>query len=144
MGEVAEAYGIDRSTLYRWAVRKDTVGLLRKEGSGRPRLLQELTEERLVKVVLKPATSYGYETDLWTIGRVHQLIQKGYHTQISRDTIWRRLRDAGLTYQKPERQYFQVDEAARKEWMRSECEESAVPCENMMHCCIFRTRPMFR
>src|SRR5271163_1276586 len=83
MGEVAEAYGIDRSTLYRWAVRKDTVGLLRKEGSGRPRLLQELTEEQLVKVVLKPATSYGYETDLWTIGRVHQLIQKEYQTQIS-------------------------------------------------------------
>ena len=82
MGEVAEAYGIDRSTLYRWAVRKDTVGLLRKEGSGRPRLLQELTEEQLVKVVLKPATSYGYETDLWTIGRVHQLIQKEYQTQI--------------------------------------------------------------
>jgi transposase len=118
MGKVADAYGIDRTTLYRWMVRKRTVGLLRKAGSGRPRLLQELTAEQLVKVILKPATSYGYETDLWTIGRVHQIIQEEYQTQISQDTIWRRLREAGLTYQKPERQYFQVDEDARKEWMR--------------------------
>jgi transposase len=118
MGEVADAYGIDRSTLYRWVVRKKTVGLLRKVGSGRPRLLQDVTEEELVKVVLKPATSYGYETDLWTIGRVHHVIQTEYQTEVSQDTIWRRLREAGLTYQKPERQYFQMDEDARKEWMR--------------------------
>jgi transposase len=120
MGEVASAFSIDRSTLYRWVSRSKTVGLLRKAGSGRPRLLQELTEANLVKIVLNPATSYGYETDLWTIGRVHRVIQEQYQTNISHDTIWRRLREAGLTYQKPERQYFQLDEEARKEWMRSE------------------------
>jgi transposase len=120
MAEVADAYGIDRSTLYRWVVRKKTVGLLRKAGSGRPRLLEDLTEEELVKVVLKPATSYGYETDLWTIGRVHHVIQEKFRAEISFDTIWRRLREAGLTYQKPERQYFQADEDARKEWMQTE------------------------
>jgi transposase len=120
MGEVAQAYGIDRSTLYRWVVRKETVGLLRKAGSGRPRLLEDLTGEKLVELVLKPATSFGYESDLWTIGRVHHVIQTEYQKEISHDTIWRRLREAGLTYQKPERQYFQVDEEARKEWMRSE------------------------
>jgi transposase len=30
------------------------------------------------------------------------------------------LRDAGLTYQKPERQYFEVDEKARQKWLRTE------------------------
>ena len=120
MGDVAGAFGIDRTTLYRWVCRYKTVGLLRKAGSGRPRLLEDLCEEELVKIVLKPAISYGYETDLWTIGRLHRVIQEKYDTEISQDTIWRRLREAGLTYQKPERQYFQVDEDARKEWMRSE------------------------
>src|SRR5688572_9379649 len=28
---------------------------------------------------------------------------------VSKDTVWRRLRDAGLTWQAPERQYFQAD-----------------------------------
>jgi transposase len=119
MGEVADAFGIDRTTLYRWVSRNKTVGLLRRVGSGRPRLLEDLTEEGLVEIILKPAIAYGYETDLWTIGRVHRVIQEQYQIEISQDTIWRRLREAGLTYQKPERQYFQMDEEARKNWMRS-------------------------
>jgi transposase len=120
MGEVADAYGIDRTTLYRWVARSKTIGLMRKEGSGRPRLLQDLTKNDLVKIVLAPATSYGYETDFWTIGRLHRVVQEDFETAISQDTIWRRLREAGLTYQKPERQYFQMDEESRKEWMASE------------------------
>jgi transposase len=83
-------------------------------------LLDDLDEAALWNIVLQPATTFGFETDLWTIGRVHQVVQDEYNTTVSHDTIWRRLRDAGLTYQKPERQYFQVDEEARKEWMRVE------------------------
>ncbi len=41
-------------------------------------------------------------------------------TPPSRDTVWRRLREVGLTYQKPERQYFQIDEKARQEWLQTE------------------------
>src|ERR1700677_3128300 len=121
--EVAAAYGIDRSTLFRWATRFNSdglSGLQRKTGSGRPRLLEDLDEDRLVEIVLEPATAFGYETDLWTIGRLHRVVQEKYDTKISHDTIWRRLRDAGLTYQKPERQYFEMDEEAREEWMATE------------------------
>ena len=39
---------------------------------------------------------------------------------LSKNTVWRRLRDAGLTYQKPEREYYEIDEASRKKWMRYE------------------------
>ena len=53
------------------------MGLLRKVGSGRPRLLEHLTMAELVNIVLKPAISFGYETDLWTIGRLHRVIQEG-------------------------------------------------------------------
>ena len=74
----------------------------------------------LWEIVLKPATAFGFETDLWTIGRLHRVVQEEYGTTISHDTIWRRLRDAGLTYQKPERQYFEMDEEAREAWMQTE------------------------
>jgi transposase len=123
VGEIADAYGIGRSTLFRWVVRHDEngiAGLRRKEGSGRPRLLEELDKTVLWEIVLRPATSFGFETDLWTVGRLHRVIEETYETAISHDTIWRRLRDAGLTYQKPERQYMQMDEETRKEWMRIE------------------------
>ncbi len=43
-----------------------------------------------------------------------------FQIQVWKNTIWRRLRDAGLTYQKPEREYYEIDEAARKKWLRYE------------------------
>lgn len=122
VGEVAEAYCVDRTTLFRWVTRHNADGLdglQRKSGSGRPRLLSALDETALLDIVLQPATDFGFETDLWTIGRLHRVVQEEYDTTISQDTIWRRVRDAGLTYQKPERQYFQLDEKAREAWMRT-------------------------
>jgi transposase len=48
------------------------------------------------------------------------VIEDRHQIQVSTDTIWRRLREAGLTYQKPERQYFELDERAREAWARRE------------------------
>ncbi len=123
IGQVADAYNVDRSTLFRWVVRHQaagTNGLQRKKGSGRPRLLEDVEEKDLRFIVLCPASDFGFETDLWTVGRLQQVIEEVFEVQVSKDTIWRRLRDAGLTYQKPERRYFQVDERARREWLRTE------------------------
>lgn len=123
VGEVARAYGTHRTTVFRWMMRYDANGadgLQRKPGSGRPRLLEELDEQGLRELVLKPGCEFGYETDLWTVRRLHTVIEQEYDVVVSKDTIWRRLREAGLTYQKPEREYHQIDEEARKEWVRSE------------------------
>ena len=123
VGQVADTFGVDRATLFRWVRRyhaDGTNGLERKSGSGRPRLLQDLSEEDLRQVVMFPASDFGYESDLWTVGRLRQVIEDVCEVKLSKDTVWRRLRDAGLTYQKPERQYFEVDEEARQEWLRTE------------------------
>lgn len=120
---VAAAYQTDRSTVFRWMQRygeEGTSGLLRRTGSGRPRKLQDLDEEDWRSLVLKPASYYGYETDLWTVGRLRGVIAEVYGLQVSKDTIWRRLRDADLTYQKPERAYYEIDEQARQEWARTQ------------------------
>lgn len=82
--------------------------------------MPELDRSQLRQIVLKPASKFGYETDLWTSTRLLQVIRNKLHLQISRPTIWRRLRDIGLTYQKPERRYFQASETVRQEWMKSE------------------------
>ena len=123
VGQISDAYGISRRTLHRWLVRFDNNGhdgLQRQPGSGRPRKLEELTEDDWRGIVLQPASTFGYETDLWTVGRVHDVVHELYQVAVSRDTIWRRLREAGLTYQKPEREYYEIDEEARRKWLRYE------------------------
>jgi transposase len=120
---VAEAFGTDRSTVFRWVQRYEIagkVGLQRRPGSGRPRILQGLDKHELQTLILRPASDFGYETDLWTVGRVRAVLEDTYCDRISHDTVLRRLREAGLTYQKPERQYYEIDEEARKEWARRE------------------------
>jgi transposase len=120
---VAAAYGVDRVTLYRWLQNhsKDgDYGLERKSGSGRRRKLAELDEDTLRGLILKRAIHFGYETDLWTVGRLRRVITEEFSIALSKNTVWRRLRDAGLTYQKPEREYFEIDEVARKKWLQYE------------------------
>ncbi len=119
--QVAEAFGVDRTTLYRWMMRfrgggGDT-GLERRPGSGRPRLLQQLTAERWRKLVLRPASDFGFETDFWTAGRLHTVLGQRWGLVVSQRTIIRRLQEAGLSYQKPEREYFEMDPKARTEWL---------------------------
>jgi transposase len=122
VGQVAEAYGVNRTTLFRW-VRRFTSegrrGLERRLGSGRPRLLTALDLEAINDLVLEPASVFGFETDLWTVGRLRRVIREQYGITVSPDTVWRRLREAGFTYQKPERRYFEVNEEARDEWLRT-------------------------
>ena len=48
------------------------------------------------------------------------MIADEFQIRLSKNKIWRRLRDAGLTYQKPEREYYEIDEATRRKWLRYE------------------------
>ena len=120
---VAQAYGTDRSTVHRWMSRfasSGECGLLRKPVNGRPRKLQSLDYDTLKNIVLSPASDYGYETDFWTTRRLIQVIQSEFEVLLSKQTVMRRLHEAGLTYQKPEREYFELSEEERQEWVRKE------------------------
>ena len=123
VSEVAIAYGTTRSTIHRWLARfyeSGDVGLNRRAVSGRPRKLMDVDADDLMKIVLSPASEYGYETDFWTTRRLVQVVRFESGVLISKQTMMRRLHEAGLTYQKPEKQYFELSEEERQEWRRKE------------------------
>ncbi len=109
VSQTAKTFGIHRTTLHRWLARNEEggeVGIQRRPVSGRPRKLHGFSAKRLKRMVLAPATKFGFETELWTVGRLHALLVDRLNVTVSQDTIWRRLCEAGLTWQTPERQYF--------------------------------------
>lgn len=124
VANTATAYQVNRSTVQRWVKRYENEGsnngLIRIPVSGRPRLFAEIDDRDLMSVVLKPASAFGYETDFWTCGRLCYVFHKAFGIKSSKWTTWRRLRDAGLTYQKPERRYFEASEKDRIEWIKNE------------------------
>jgi transposase len=78
VSQTAAAYGVDRTTLHRWLARHDrdgVQGLQRRPVSGRPRKLAGVTAKRLKRIVLAPASKFGFETDLWTVGRLHAVLE---------------------------------------------------------------------
>jgi transposase len=119
--DVAQAYGTNRSTIHRWLSQyklEGQSGLIRKPVSGRPRILDSLNVESLLDIVLAPASAFGFETDFWTTRRLSQVIYSEHGVSLSKQTILRRLHEAGLTYQKPEREYFELSETERAKWRR--------------------------
>jgi transposase len=119
VSQTATAFGVDRTTLHRWLARhrkSGEAGLQRRPVSGRPRKLPGLDAKRIKAIVLAPATKFGFETDLWTVGRLRTVLNDELTEDVSHDTVWRRLREAGLTWQTPERQYFEADEETRRRW----------------------------
>lgn len=121
--EVALAYGTDRSTIHRWLTRfqaEGTDGLQRQPTSGRPRKLAELDTATLTSLVLSPASKFGFETDFWTTPRLIHIVQREFGVTVSKQTMMRRLHEANLSYQKPERQYFELSEKERQTWRRYE------------------------
>lgn len=123
ISEVAKSYQAHRSTIYRWWNRyceslED--GIARKKGSGRPRSFAELNGSKFIELILSSALSFGYESDLWTCRRIQEAIKIEFGLNISKCTVWRRLKEAGLTYQKPEKKYFESSDEERKKWQRYE------------------------
>lgn len=91
--------------------------------SGRPRVMAELGSRQIRSIVTKPASVFGYETTFWTSARLQQVLRKELGLKVSRTSIWRRLVDADLTYQKPERRYFEINKKARREWVEKKLPE---------------------
>jgi transposase len=119
---LAQAYQVNPATIHRWLARYrhngGLEGLQRRPGSGRPRKLRELTLEQWRAIILQPASAFGFETDFWTAKRLHQVITQRHAVSVGQRTIVRRLHEAGLSYQKPTREYLEADPVAREEWLR--------------------------
>jgi transposase len=138
--QVARAYGVDRTTVHRWLRRHQETGdsgLQRRPVNGRPRKLTCISPYNLKRIVLAPASRFGFETDLWTVGRLHGVLMDRFGVEVSEDTVWRRLREAGLTWQTPEREYFQADPEERRRWQEEtipEIRETLRETKGILYC----------
>jgi len=88
--KVADIFGYNRVTIHRW-VRENIANkkMSRKPGSGRPSKINEKNVKKILKIIHKPASLYGFETDLWNTSRIRQVCKKELKLTVSRMAIWR-------------------------------------------------------
>ncbi|MFN3421683.1 MAG: winged helix-turn-helix domain-containing protein, partial [Armatimonadota bacterium] len=74
-----------------------------KPHPGRPPRLTKPQRERLVQILLDGPRAAGFATDLWTLARVAQVIEREFGVRYHPGHVWYILRDLGWSPQKPAR-----------------------------------------
>ncbi len=81
--------------------------------------LDESAQERLREVLLESPTAHGFGTELWTLKRVRQIIQRLFGVRHSHVHVWRLLGQLGFSSQKPEKRALERDGGAVRAWKRA-------------------------
>ena len=117
--EVARTFGVSPQAASIWHRRWREGGEQALRGAGRagrrPRLSQaEL--EAVDQALRKGPEAFGFDTDLWTLDRIAQVIQRLTGVAYHPGHVWRLLRRLGWSVQRPARRASERDEAAIARW----------------------------
>jgi transposase len=81
-------------------------------------MLSKAQKGALVKVLLKGPLAAGYRTDVWTLQRMAEVIEKQFGVRYHPSHVWKVLLGLGWSCQKPERRALERDEGAIAHWVR--------------------------
>lgn len=121
--DVAHALKVSRQSVSRWYQQWQRGGMrsLRKsERAGRPPRLTQAQLRRVEKALLKGAVVNGYPTELWTLRRVAEVIERVTGVAYHQGHVWRILRRLGWSRQKPARRSAERDEKRIEAWIKDD------------------------
>jgi transposase len=120
--EVARRCGVSRTTAMRWhrawikRGKRDLDPLPR----GRRSRLTKAELERIETALLRGAQAHGFSSELWTLERVAQVIERVADVRYHPGHVWRVLRSLGWSLQKPTTRARERDEAEIARWKKTE------------------------
>jgi len=118
--EIAEALKLTQSAVSRIIARGKAGGLeaLRHhKPAGRRAYLRAEQQQQLLTALAQGAEAHGFVGNVWTTGRIAQLIAQRFGVKYHRDSIGPLLRQLGWSAQRPLVRANQRDEAAIEQWV---------------------------
>lgn len=119
--EVARQLGVSRQSASRWFRLWKANGSEGLRGAGRTGRKRQLSEEelrRLEAVLIQGPQAQGYETNLWTLQRIANVIEKLFGVSYHPGHVWKLLRQLGWSCQRPERRAAERDETTVRRWLK--------------------------
>lgn len=121
--EVARRLKVSRQSVSRWYrtwTAEGQAALVDAGRAGRPPRLTAEQKARVEEELLRGPTAHGYATQLWTLARVAEVIERitgvGYHP----GHVWRLLHELGWSVQRPARRAAERDEEAIARWIKED------------------------
>ena len=121
---VARKVGVNRRTVYEWKKRIENDHDYRsRKKTGRKSHLSVDQKETLKKIIDSGALTYGYPTDLWTLKRIAEVIEKEFSVHYNTTYIWQLLDVLGYSAQMPLISAIEKNNDYVKEWLEKEYPE---------------------
>lgn len=119
--EVARELSVSRQSASRWFHIWNSGGEEALRGAGRTGRQRKLSGDelcRLAALLLEGACAHDYDTDLWTLKRIAQVIKRRFKVSYHPSHVWKLLGELGWSCQRPERRARERDEDAIRRWLR--------------------------
>jgi transposase len=119
--EIARVLGVHRQTVHRWAkrVEREGHGALKKAGrAGRKPRLIAAQLLRIAQGLKRGPGVLGYQTRLWTVPLVADLIERKCGIRYHPGHVWKILRRMGWSYQRPTERTLKRGEPAIRRWRK--------------------------
>lgn len=121
--ETARRVGASPSTICDWRKAYQSQGNAFFQAHSPPGRQSNLTakqKEKLETLLLKGARKNGYATELWTLQRIAEVIEKRFGVAYDVSSVWHILKGMGWSCQKPEKRARERDEEAIAVWRRDD------------------------
>ena len=120
--EIARQVGLTHQIVSEWRKAWWQTGRAGLRGAGRAGRKPKLSDAQLADVehaLAQGAEAYGYTTDLWTLPRVAEVIERVTGVAYHPGHVWYVLRDQlGWTWQRPARRAVERNDEAVAHWVR--------------------------
>jgi transposase len=118
---IAKALKVSLVSVGRWRqamLQGGLQALLARPVPGRPLKLDLAKRKRIVDLLRQGPTHHGFETELWTLERVAEVIERRFDVSYHPSQVWRILRSLDWSCQKPHCRARERDEDAIARWRR--------------------------
>jgi transposase len=118
--EVAKMLSVSPAALSQWKKiyqRAGPEGLKAKPHPGPKPKLTPRQRQTLGRLLLQGPLAHGYTTDLWTLKRIVEVIEKHFGVRYDPSGVWHVLNGIGWSCQKPERRARERDDEAIARWL---------------------------
>jgi transposase len=120
--EVARRVGVGHQTVSQWRIVWRQGGREALRAAGRAGRLPKLSRDHLGRIeaaLAKGPEANNYATELWTLARVAEVIERVSGVSYHPHHVWRILREQlGWTWQRPARRAKERNEEAIHQWVK--------------------------
>jgi transposase len=110
---IADALDVSQNWVYRWIGRYNATrsvdGLRDRPRSGRPPVLEQISDEQFEGIVEESPLAFGYTAFQWTVPLLRGYIEQEFDLHASDETVRRRLHRQAYRWKRPRYVYIETD-----------------------------------